>query len=70
MNHWSFPFSFCSDHKRKGNKKSIVSKRDLEKHKEAETTSKSHARRNVGWRVTDRQELGGLKGFLEEKRKP
>lgn len=57
VNHRSFSFSVCPDHKRKGNKKSIVSERGLERPKEAETPSKSQARRNVGQRVMDKQEL-------------
>ena len=71
MNYRSFSFSLCSDHKRKGNKKSVVSERDLERHKDAETPGKIPARRNVGQRVMDKQELERvLKGFLEDKRKP
>jgi hypothetical protein len=44
----------------------------LEREKEAEIPSKRQARRSrdVGQRLTDRQELeGALKGFLEDKRK-
>lgn len=71
MTHRGFSFSLCSDHKRKGNKPSIVFERDLERDKEAETPSKIHARRNVGQRFVARQELERvLKGFLEDKRKP
>lgn len=57
MNYRSFSFSVCPDHKRKGNKKSIVSERDSERHKEAGTPSKSQTRRDVGQRVMDKQEL-------------
>lgn len=38
-------FVLC-DHKRKRNKKSIVSERDLDRDEEAKTPSKTHARRN------------------------
>lgn len=47
------------DHKRKRNKKSIVSERVLDRDKEAKTPSKIHARRNVGQREAHGQAGAG-----------